>query len=776
MGRRAGAAAATAAAQDATAEGGEDGGAAATSGEEAQQLMGLLGLQPADVLACRLEPSGECPGFFLAVHHESRTVRLVIRGASSLPDLLNPAAAGGGASVLGSGFGHRGMLAAAQQLLGEAGGRMRAAMAAHPGYGLRCIGHSEGAGIAALLAVLLLSPEGGPGGGQPAEEMLGGGPGPGPGPGPEGEWRVRVRATCFGPPPVLTSELAERTAGCIDSVVYNVRSMLDGAPTCGVGCSSASLRRLTGEMSAASQEVLARSELAQTLRRSGALGLANHLVAAALCRCQPPQDSPAGPLAPAPAPGPAAMLMGVPSRPHLAVPEGLAAPGSSLTRPPPVAATTTTTTAAVAAAALLAAAPTPALTAQPNGRAGQLATLGSPHKLASGVGGPPVLDPLSVGVAAASPLPMPPPPLGAAAAPRRPASATGAANWHSTAAASRRQFRVPRWGRWRRWPPRAARASGFESPHRRPPEAQGGPVGGLSPPPLVAAAAAAQHAAAVTVAAVVTAGGPTPPRRGLASFVTEGRDACVGRSYSDDGSGMLAGIPAAAATPAAVGVPLLEPLAVPPLLLPAGGAAVAAAGMSSPHPSAPRREVMAACDGAAGAVLPPLLPPLVLPTLVGPAAQPQSARLTRGQMAHFEAQEGSSPQLQQPLVPQPESGSERSMRGIQLLQLSDGSFTKHPQQQQQLQLPLPVPQLQQQPQQQAGQELERAWAEEGPELHVPGVVHLIERRGANANASFRLLRDVNRAHLARVLLKRSMLRDHLISHYTAALERTMVQR
>ncbi|GLC43578.1 hypothetical protein PLESTM_001491900 [Pleodorina starrii] len=766
-GEAGGAAAATAAAQDATAEGGEDGGAAATSGEEAQQLMGLLGLQPADVLACRLEPSGECPGFFLAVHHESRTVRLVIRGASSLPDLLNPAAAGGGASVLGSGFGHRGMLAAAQQLLGEAGGRMRAAMAAHPGYGLRCIGHSEGAGIAALLAVLLLSPEGGPGGGQPAEEMLGGGPGPGPGPGPEGEWRVRVRATCFGPPPVLTSELAERTAGCIDSVVYNADLWSR--------CSSASLRRLTGEMSAASQEVLARSELAQTLRRSGALGLANHLVAAALCRCQPPQDSPAGPLAPAPAPGPAAMLMGVPSRPHLAVPEGLAAPGSSLTRPPPVAATTTTTTAAVAAAALLAAAPTPALTAQPNGRAGQLATLGSPHKLASGVGGPPVLDPLSVGVAAASPLPMPPPPLAPLPPPAAPpaplgpptgtlpplpaAVSSGAALGVGGAAAAA-----------------AARASGFESPHRRPPEAQGGPVGVLSPPPLVAAAAAAQHAAAVTVAAVVTAGGPTPPRRGLASFVTEGRDACVGRSYSDDGSGMLAGIPAAAATPAAVGVPLLEPLAVPPLLLPAGGAAVAAAGMSSPHPSAPRREVMAACDGAAGAVLPPLLPPLVLPTLVGPAAQPQSARLTRGQMAHFEAQEGSSPQLQQPLVPQPESGSERSMRGIQLLQLSDGSFTKHPQQQQQLQLPLPVPQLQQQPQQQAGQELERAWAEEGPELHVPGVVHLIERRGANANASFRLLRDVNRAHLARVLLKRSMLRDHLLSHYTAALERTMVQR
>ncbi|GLC39243.1 hypothetical protein PLESTM_000868000 [Pleodorina starrii] len=733
-GEAGGAAAATAAAQDATAEGGEDGGAAATSGEEAQQLMGLLGLQPADVLACRLEPSGECPGFFLAVHHESRTVRLVIRGASSLPDLLKPG--GGGWRRERAGvrcvarladvidwptngwwagryrFGHRGMLAAAQQLLGEAGGRMRAAMAAHPGYGLRCIGHSEGAGIAALLAVLLLSPEGGPGGGQPAEEMLGGGPGPGPGPGPEGEWRVRVRATCFGPPPVLTSELAERTAGCIDSVVYNADLWSR--------CSSASLRRLTGEMSAASQEVLARSELAQTLRRSGALGLANHLVAAALCRCQPPQDSPAGPLAPAPAPGPAAMLMGVPSRPHLAVPEGLAAPRQQ-----------------------------PHQTTARGGDDDDDDGGGGGGGTAGGGADAGAYGTTDVGVAAASPLPMPPPPLAPLPPPAAPpaplgpptgtlpplpaAVSSGAALGVGGAAAAA-----------------AARASGFESPHRRPPEAQGGPVGVLSPPPLVAAAAAAQHAAAGTVAAVVTAGRAAAAAAGPRQLRHRGQGRVRGtvvqrRRQRDAGRHPRRRRHAGGGGRAAAGT--------------AGGAAAAAASRRAPRRSA------AAAAAAAGAAY--ARRPRRPTTIRSVNARPDGA--FRGAGGVFSAAAAA-------LVPQPESGSERSMRGIQLLQLSDGSFTKHPQQQQQLQLPLPVPQLQQQPQQQAGQELERAWAEEGPELHVPGVVHLIERRGANANASFRLLRDVNRAHLARVLLKRSMLRDHLLSHYTAALERTMVQR
>ncbi|GFR50609.1 hypothetical protein Agub_g12692 [Astrephomene gubernaculifera] len=62
------------------------------------------------------------------------------------------------------------------------------------------------------------------------------------------------------------------------------------------------------------------------------------------------------------------------------------------------------------------------------------------------------------------------------------------------------------------------------------------------------------------------------------------------------------------------------------------------------------------------------------------------------------------------------------------------------------------------------------------ELVVPGRVYMIERRGADATATFRLLRDVSRTQLGRMLLKRSMLRDHLLGHYIAALERVTQQQ
>ncbi len=45
--------------------------------------------------------------------------------------------------------------------------------------------------------------------------------------------------------------------------------------------------------------------------------------------------------------------------------------------------------------------------------------------------------------------------------------------------------------------------------------------------------------------------------------------------------------------------------------------------------------------------------------------------------------------------------------------------------------------------------------------------------GADATAHLRLHRDVGREQLGRILLKRSMLRDHLLSHYAAALERLL---
>ncbi|GLI64966.1 hypothetical protein VaNZ11_008373 [Volvox africanus] len=706
-----------------------------------QRLVQLLGLRSAaDLLACCPQPRGSRPAFFTAIHEESRTIRLVIRGGNSLPDLLNPATAE--TSALGPGFAHRGMLEAAQQLLEEEAGRLRAAVEAHPGYGLRCIGHSGGAGIAALLVVLVALE------GQPGAQRLGA---------PVGG----MRATCFSSPAVVTSDLAELHAGCIDSVVYNA--------DLGSRCSCASLRRLANEMSMASREVLSRSELALTLRRSGALGLASHVVAAALCRCQPPQEGPSFPTGPAPS------LVGMSSRHTLM--EGLSYLGNSLTRPPPA----MTAAGSHALGDLAATAPHPGLTTQtslPGGRLCQLATLGpqvengrssgtmqerlqtvlkrslsggsSPRHsapLLPGSSAPPIPSPLG------PPMPMPPrPPMPPPAAPPLPAVHSNVTLPPLTAVPSLAAGGVGN-------VTASGRGVDFDSPRRRMPETHGfNSV--LPPPPLVAAAAAA--AASVqsqNIALVGAAVGPTPPRRVLSSVRV---DLKIPRlnitatsallTQSDDGSAVVTG-GGSGSFPAAIPPLQLSTLSVPSGTVPLAGAL--------PQPLSvlavlgPRRDVIPATDGAAAApaVQEPMsmaaLPPLPLPVLIaGVAPQPHSPRVAR----HIDVCD---------LREQSELSPERSLRIIPQLPLSVPL-----QQLQQLQMPQGL---------QARADADRAGGDVAAELLIPGTVYLIERRGADANATFRLLCDVNRSHLNRILLKRSMLRDQLLSHYVAALDRIRPQ-
>ncbi|GIL44817.1 hypothetical protein Vafri_2281 [Volvox africanus] len=705
-----------------------------------QRLVQLLGLQsPADLLACCPQPRGPCPAFFTAVHEESRTIRLVIRGSNSLPDLLNSAIAE--TSALGPGFAPRGMLEAAQQLLEEEAGRLRAAVEARPGYGLRCIGHSGGAGIAALLVVLVALE------GQSGAQRLGA---------PVGG----MRATCFSPPAVVTSELAELHAGCIDSVVYNA--------DLGSRCSSASLRRLANEMSMASREVLSRSELALALRRSGALGLASHVVAAALCRCQPPQEGPSFPTGPAPS------LVGMNSRHTLM--EGLSSLGNSLTRPPPA----MTAAGSHALGGLAATAPHPGLAIQtslPGGRLCQLATLGpqvgngrssgtlqerpvvltrslsggaSPRHsapLLPGASAPPVPSPLG------PPMPMPPrPPMPPPAAPPLPAV-------HSNVTLPP-LIAVPSLAGGVGNVTTSGRGVGFDSPRRRMPETHSS-SGVLPPPPLVAAAAAAAASVQSQNTAVVSATvGPTPPRRVLTSVSIDLKEPRLNitatgalLTQSDDGSAVATGA-GSGSFPAAISPLQLSMLPVPSGTVPLAGALPPP--LSVLAVLGPRRDLIPATDGAvaAAAVQGPMattlaaLPPLQLPVLIaGVAPQPHSPRVAR-HTSHLDVCD---------LREQSELSPERSLRTIQ-------------------QLPLSVP-LQQLQQLQMLQGLrteadtDRAGGDVAAELLIPGTVYLIERRGADANATFRLLRDVNRSHLNRILLKRSMLRDQLLSHYVAALDR-----
>ncbi|KXZ50935.1 hypothetical protein GPECTOR_14g180 [Gonium pectorale] len=540
--------------------------AAYTAGS-AEQLAGVLGVQPADLIVYQADPEGWRPAFFIAIHHDSRTVRLVVRGTGHLRDLLTNKA--GRSAPLG-------------------------------------------AGIAALVALLAETETA-------TAEALGRPP--------------SVRATVFASPPCVTAELAEASSAYVEAIVYNA------------------------------------------LRRSGALGLANHLVAAALCRCQPPQDAAAGPHGPAP---PAAT--GLPPRP--AISAGLSALSKA------------------GAAGVIPPAP-------PNGRAAQLAALGSAVKAVAssatasaaaaethaGPHGSRVISAAPSGTLAA-PGPMGPP-NGAL-----PPLVTGAA----VGGVSR---------------------TAHEPPLRRGTDAPGV----LSPPPLVAAANAQ------TAAAVAAAVGPTPPRKGLTGFLPDMKGASQqeGRgpapaSGVDSNSGAWprteAGMPPSA-------VVVLEPLAAPPVL-PAGSVVAGGHLASLPSlPPGPRRDpVLGAAapghDAAGGAATPS-----------GPHAlsQPSSPRSRRQPVAEGTEAEDS-------VV----DAARQEQRAADGRTEGEGS----------------------------SQDAAAAGRQEAYEYHellVPGRLYMIERKGADATASFRLLRDIGRTQLNRMLLKRSMLRDHLLSHYAAALER-----
>jgi pimeloyl-ACP methyl ester carboxylesterase len=95
------------------------------------------------------------------------------------------------------------MLACARAVFAAELPRIAALAAQHPpGLAIRCIGHSLGGGVAALLACLLRE-------GPEATAALAGA-------------RPRVSALGYGSPPVMSSELAARCSGFIHTLVNNV--------------------------------------------------------------------------------------------------------------------------------------------------------------------------------------------------------------------------------------------------------------------------------------------------------------------------------------------------------------------------------------------------------------------------------------------------------------------------------------------------------------------------------------------------------------------------
>jgi hypothetical protein len=117
-------------------------------------MAARLGLPVQDVVL--FEGSGGVyrPAHFVALDRRRRMVVVALRGTVNLLDSLTnltcaTASAGGG------GCAHEGMLAAARELAaGPVGAAVAALTQAHPSFQLRVTGHSQGAGVAALLVHL----------------------------------------------------------------------------------------------------------------------------------------------------------------------------------------------------------------------------------------------------------------------------------------------------------------------------------------------------------------------------------------------------------------------------------------------------------------------------------------------------------------------------------------------------------------------------------------------------------------------------------------------
>lgn len=149
-----------------------------------------LGIAVADIVL-EGEAGVHRPAHFVALDHCSRRIVVSLRGTVNVLDSLTNLQCGTAMLSDGSGLAHEGMLNAALELAaGPVGAAVAALTVSHPDYELRVTGHSQGAGVAALLVH---------------------------------HWRRRyptVRGYVFAPPCILTLNAARALAPCCTSIVF----------------------------------------------------------------------------------------------------------------------------------------------------------------------------------------------------------------------------------------------------------------------------------------------------------------------------------------------------------------------------------------------------------------------------------------------------------------------------------------------------------------------------------------------------------------------------
>lgn len=168
-----------------------------TPAENTAAFVSLAGLQLQDLLLSSWTERTFEPAFCIAWAPDRRWLVLSIRGSVDWRSLLTDATAH--AVPIAGGLTHEGMLRGARSVLERALSLIRTALLERPDFELVCAGHSLGAGTAALVALLLREGEGAEDGDPPALR--------------------RASAYGIGTPPLLSPELAERTAGFVVTLV-----------------------------------------------------------------------------------------------------------------------------------------------------------------------------------------------------------------------------------------------------------------------------------------------------------------------------------------------------------------------------------------------------------------------------------------------------------------------------------------------------------------------------------------------------------------------------